>query len=181
MDGMGLGNGGEGDALALARTPLLDSLMAGGMYTQIRAHGTYVGLPDNSDMGNSEVGHNALGAGRVFAQGAKLVSMAIESGEIFNTPTWEEVIRRPADQGKTLHFIGLLSDGNVHSHIKHLFRLIEQAAKEKLPDVKVHILLDGRDVRKHPPSSTLNSLKNSLPGSQRRDLTMPLPRAVAGW
>jgi len=170
MDGVGIGDGGEGDAFTLARTPLLDRLKTECMYTQIRAHGTAVGLPDNTDMGNSEVGHNALGAGRVFSQGAKLVSRAIESGDIFNTPTWKELTEKPADQGNTLHFIGLLSDGNVHSHISHLFRMIEQAAADSIKHLKIHILLDGRDVPETSALLYIEQLENFLSGFTGRGL-----------
>lgn len=146
MDGFGLGPENEGNALYLARTPLLDSLMKDSLHTSLKAHGTAVGLPDDGDMGNSEVGHNALGAGRIFDQGAKLVSKAIESGEIFSTDIWKSLTEKPAREDRALHFIGLLSDGNVHSHIDHLFKLIERAARDDVKNVCIHILLDGRDV-----------------------------------
>jgi 2,3-bisphosphoglycerate-independent phosphoglycerate mutase len=96
-------------------------------------------------MGNSEVGHNALGAGRVFDQGARLVNAAIETGRIFETPIWKKIVKR-VQEGGTLHFIGLLSDGNVHSHIEQLFRVIDWCANHGLKRVRVHPLLDGRDV-----------------------------------
>lgn len=146
MDGIGLGKENEGNALYLARTPNLDILFKNNMFAKLKAHGTAVGLPSDDDMGNSEVGHNALGAGRIFAQGAKLVSSAIETGEIFKSDTWKELVFKPVSQHKQLHLIGLLSDGNVHSHIDHLFRIIDGAAAEGIKKVRVHILLDGRDV-----------------------------------
>ncbi|PKL39838.1 MAG: 2,3-bisphosphoglycerate-independent phosphoglycerate mutase [Spirochaetae bacterium HGW-Spirochaetae-1] len=152
MDGVGLGKGDEGDAFRQARTPLLDSLRREYMNTTLKAHGTAVGLPSDDDMGNSEVGHNALGAGKIFEQGAKLVNRALESGDIFTTDTWKELVIKPATQGTTLHFIGLLSDGNVHSHIDHLMGIIKQSASEGVKKCKVHILLDGRDV---PETSAL--------------------------
>jgi 2,3-bisphosphoglycerate-independent phosphoglycerate mutase len=96
-------------------------------------------------MGNSEVGHNALGAGRVFAQGAKLVNAAIGSGALWNGKAWREVVRH-GREGGTVHFIGLLSDGNVHSNIHQLFSLLDQCAAEGVPRVRVHALTDGRDV-----------------------------------
>ncbi len=96
-------------------------------------------------MGNSEVGNNALGAGRVFAQGAKRVNSAIKDGSIFKTELWEKLLEGPR-KGKTLHFIGLLSDGNVHSHIDQLFALVNQAASDGAKKVRIHVLLDGRDV-----------------------------------
>jgi 2,3-bisphosphoglycerate-independent phosphoglycerate mutase len=146
MDGMGIAPDTDGNAFAKARTPLLDSLMKGPRFTTLMAHGSAVGLPSDADMGNSEVGHNALGAGRVFDQGAKLVQNAIETGDIYISDTWKELVQKPLTEGTTLHFIGLLSDGNVHSHIDHLLRMCERAANEGIKKVRVHILLDGRDV-----------------------------------
>lgn len=162
MDGMGIGKDNEGNAFFLARTPNLDRLMNSSPYTTLKAHGTAVGLPSDADMGNSEVGHNALGAGRIFDQGAKLVSNAIESGEVFTTPVWKELIDKPAKSGSALHFIGLLSDGNVHSHINHLFRIIEKAASEGVKKLMVHILLDGRDVPETSANLYIEQLENFL-------------------
>ena len=115
MDGAGIGGGGEDDAVVQARTPVLDHLMQTAPTIQVQAHGTAVGLPSDGDMGNSEVGHNALGAGRVFDQGAKLVDAALASGAAFETDVWGALT-----SAGTLHLIGLLSDGNVHSHVDHL-------------------------------------------------------------
>jgi len=145
MDGVGIGPGDESNAVHLAETPVLDRLMSGERVTRLKAHGPAVGLPSESDMGNSEVGHNALGAGRVFAQGAKLVDLSIKSGEIFKSETWETVVNR-SRAGGTLHLLGLLSDGNVHSHINHLYALINKCAELGLPRLRLHALLDGRDV-----------------------------------
>ena len=145
MDGIGVGRQDHSNAVFLANTPSLDKLFASRLYCELQAHGTAVGLPTDEDMGNSEVGHNALGAGRVFDQGARLVNRAIESGQIFESPAWVSLISRGKDGG-TLHFIGLLSDGNVHSHITHLYRLIEKCAQLRIKKVRVHALLDGRDV-----------------------------------
>lgn len=145
MDGVGIGKRDETDAVFLAKTPTLDKLMNLPLVTQLKAHGPAVGLPSDDDMGNSEVGHNAIGAGRVFAQGAKLVNASIESGRIFNSETWKTIVDRSKKGGK-VHFIGLLSDGNVHSHIKHLFALINKCADEKIQEVRLHVLADGRDV-----------------------------------
>ena len=113
---------------------------------KIKAHGTAVGLPSDDDMGNSEVGHNALGSGQVFAQGAKLVSQSIETGKLFTSNTWQSLVANVKDNSSVLHFIGLFSDGNVHSHIDHLKALIRKAADEGVKTARVHILLDGRDV-----------------------------------
>ncbi len=141
MDGVGWGRRDEGDAVALAETPNLDRLRASGQWRLLQAHGTAVGLPSDADMGNSEVGHNAMGAGRVFDQGAKLVDDAIESGRIFEGEAWSR-----ATSGGTLHFLGLVSDGNVHSHVKHLRALVDRAVADGVSRVRVHVLTDGRDV-----------------------------------
>ncbi len=143
-DGVGVAPAGPSNAVTLAETPVLDRLAAGELYTELAAHGPAVGLPSDDDMGNSEVGHNALGAGRVFAQGAKLVNRAIASGAIFESDLWLKAM----DHGRagTLHFIGLHSDGNVHSHNDHLYAMLRRAADEGVTSVAVHILHDGRDV-----------------------------------
>ncbi|MEZ4463371.1 MAG: 2,3-bisphosphoglycerate-independent phosphoglycerate mutase [bacterium] len=131
-----------------ARTPVLDGLLARSC-VPLAAHGRAVGLPSDDDMGNSEVGHNALGAGRVFAQGASLVEAALASGELARGETWRWLIEGAHASGEPLHLIGLLSDGNVHSHERHLWALLDAAAAAGLPRVRVHILLDGRDVEEH--------------------------------
>ena len=146
MDGVGLAPDGPGNAVKEAYTPNLDALMANYPTVRLKAHGTAVGLPSDDDMGNSEVGHNALGAGQVFAQGAKLVSNSIESGKMFEGATWRELIGNVKKNNSTLHFLGLFSDGNVHSHIDHLKAMIVRAKEEGVCTVRIHILLDGRDV-----------------------------------
>ncbi len=145
MDGVGIGKEYPGNAVYMAKKPALDRLFKGPLYATLQAHGTAVGLPSDDDMGNSEVGHNALGAGRVFAQGAKRVNKAISDGSIFKCDTWKRLIGK-CKGGGTLHFIGLLSDGNVHSHIEQLFAMLKEASLEKVRRVRVHALLDGRDV-----------------------------------
>jgi len=145
LDGVGISPRDEGDAVKTARTPTLDALIAGHPTTRLRAHGTAVGMPSDEDMGNSEVGHNAFGAGRVFAQGAKLVAESIASGALWQGQAWHEVVAA-ARAGGTLHFLGLFSDGNVHSHVDHLKAMLVQAKAERVARVRVHILLDGRDV-----------------------------------
>ncbi|HNU81083.1 MAG TPA: 2,3-bisphosphoglycerate-independent phosphoglycerate mutase, partial [Bacillota bacterium] len=115
-------------------------------YTLIKAHGTAVGLPSDEDMGNSEVGHNALGSGQIFSQGAKLVNESIENGKMYNSDTWRKIAGNCAANGSAMHFIGLLSDGNVHSNIAHLKSMIIRAKEDKIRKVRVHALLDGRDV-----------------------------------
>jgi len=146
MDGIGIAPETEGNAIAHANTPTLDMLKANYPMVPLKAHGTAVGLPSDDDMGNSEVGHNALGSGQVFAQGAKLVSNSIESGKIFASETWQLLVSNTKDNNSTLHFLGLFSDGNVHSHIDHLKALVSQAKNDGVKTVRVHILLDGRDV-----------------------------------
>lgn len=145
MDGVGIGKRDESDGVHMAYTPMLDALFQEPLYAQLKAHGTAVGLPSDADMGNSEVGHNALGAGRVFAQGAQLVNDAIAAGRIFEGAAWKEIVNR-ARAGGAVHFIGLLSDGNVHSHIDQLNALIDRCARDGVKRVRLHPLLDGRDV-----------------------------------
>ena len=146
MDGVGIAPDNGANAVAKAHTPTLDRIMAEYPVVAIRAHGTAVGLPSDDDMGNSEVGHNALGSGQVFAQGAKLVSQSIESGKLFASDTWKTVVSNVKSNNSTLHFLGLFSDGNVHSHLDHLKALINNAKASGVSKVRVHILLDGRDV-----------------------------------
>lgn len=146
MDGVGYGKYRDGDAVAAASTPHLDWFIANCPNTRLKAHGVAVGLPSDADMGNSEVGHNAMGAGRVFDQGAKLVSNSIASGKMFQDQGWVEISENVLKNGSTLHFIGLFSDGNVHSHIDHLKAMVEHAADQGIKRIRIHILLDGRDV-----------------------------------
>ena len=146
MDGVGIAPDTVANAVTGAYTPTLDMLMAKYPMVTLKAHGTAVGLPSDDDMGNSEVGHNALGAGQVFAQGAKLVSQSIESGKMFASNTWKTIVSNVKTNASTLHFIGLFSDGNVHSHIDHLKAMLTQAKAEGIAKVRIHILIDGRDV-----------------------------------
>ena len=146
MDGVGIAPDNKANAVKRAYTPTLDSIMAKYPTVKLKAHGTAVGLPSDDDMGNSEVGHNALGAGQVFAQGAKLVSNSIESGKMFKSETWQTLVGGVKANGTTLHFLGLFSDGNVHSHIDHLKAMLTEAKAKGVNKVRVHILIDGRDV-----------------------------------
>ncbi|MEG2543201.1 MAG: 2,3-bisphosphoglycerate-independent phosphoglycerate mutase [Longicatena sp.] len=150
MDGVGISCSEFGNAVKAAYKPTLDNLWDTCPHTEIKAHGLSVGLPSDEDMGNSEVGHNALGCGQIYSQGAKLVNENIQTGDIFETETWTDLIKNCAN-GK-LHLLGLLSDGNVHSHINHLKALIKQAKECGVKDVRIHALLDGRDV---PETSAL--------------------------
>ncbi|HQL40989.1 MAG TPA: 2,3-bisphosphoglycerate-independent phosphoglycerate mutase, partial [Candidatus Omnitrophota bacterium] len=161
MDGIGLGKKDPSNGVFVARTPCLDKLFVSPLFTSLQAHGMAVGLPSDEDMGNSEVGHNALGAGRVFAQGAKLVDGAIASEEIFKTPLWAQLIDGPR-KSATFHLIGLLSDGNVHSHIDQLFALIKRCAQDGVKKLRLHVLLDGRDVGEKSALSYLEKTENLL-------------------
>lgn len=153
MDGVGYSPKEEGNAVAQARKPLLDQLMQKYSHVLLKAHGTAVGMPSDADMGNSEVGHNAIGAGQVYEQGAALVAKSIETGEIFRRSAWKEIAENVREKNSTLHFIGLFSDGNVHSNIEHLKAMVAEAKKEGLKRVRIHVLLDGRDV---PETSALD-------------------------
>jgi len=186
MDGVGICEREAGNAVKNANTPNLDYLFSYYPHVKLKAHGSAVGLPSDEDMGNSEVGHNAMGAGKVYDQGAMLVNSAIQTGRIFESRIWNAMAARcdgkdagsagasgsgaggagagvgasayssggadvgasgnVAGAGGALHFIGLFSDANVHSHIDHLKAMIERAKADGVKKVRVHILLDGRDV-----------------------------------
>jgi 2,3-bisphosphoglycerate-independent phosphoglycerate mutase len=151
MDGVGIGAGDAGDMVAKASTPTLDWLKENALFTTLKAHGRAVGMPSDDDMGNSEVGHNAIGSGRVFDQGALLVKNAVASGAMFDGKEWQDLTS--ALDNNTLHLIGLLSDGNVHSHIDIVFSMIQQAQSQGIKKLRLHTLLDGRDVG---PTSALD-------------------------
>ena len=146
MDGVGETPVELGNMVKQATTPTLDWFRENAPFQTIKAHGSAVGLPTDDDMGNSEVGHNALGCGQIYSQGAKLVNESIESGSIYQSATWQELVGNVKAKGTTLHFIGLLSDGNVHSNISHLIAMLKEAKAEGVAKVRCHILLDGRDV-----------------------------------
>ncbi|MFZ2269455.1 MAG: 2,3-bisphosphoglycerate-independent phosphoglycerate mutase [Azonexus sp.] len=153
MDGYGLPKSQAGSAIAAARQPTLDRLFANYPNIRLRAHGTAVGMPSDDDMGNSEVGHNAIGAGQVYSQGAALVADAIASGAIWQGEAWQQIVAGAKSGRGVIHFMGLFSDGNVHSHIDHLKAMVVQAKAEGVKSVRVHALLDGRDV---PETSALD-------------------------
>lgn len=147
MDGIGYRKETEGNAVAEAYTPNLDRLLQNCPYTLLKAHGTAVGLPSDDDMGNSEVGHNAVGAGRRYPQGARLVNEAIRSGHIFEGKGWRRLVDYCLEHCGTFHFIGLFSSGNVHSNLDHVRALLKHLAYiDRVPCARIHILLDGRDV-----------------------------------
>ncbi|WP_374683551.1 2,3-bisphosphoglycerate-independent phosphoglycerate mutase [Accumulibacter sp.] len=153
MDGYGIAKSDVGSAIAAATKPTLDRLFANYPNITLRAHGVAVGMPSDDDMGNSEVGHNAIGAGQVYSQGASLVADAIAAGSIWQGAAWREVVAAVEGGRGVLHFLGLFSDGNVHSHVDHLRAMIVRAKEEGVKTVRVHILLDGRDV---PETSALD-------------------------
>ena len=152
MDGYGIPKTDVGSAIAAARKPTLDRLFAEHSHITLRAHGTAVGMPSDDDMGNSEVGHNAIGAGQVYSQGAALVANAIADGAIWQGEAWQQIVAGAKAGRGVIHFIGLFSDGNVHSHIDHLKAMVSQARLEGIKTVRIHALLDGRDV---PETSAL--------------------------
>jgi 2,3-bisphosphoglycerate-independent phosphoglycerate mutase len=161
MDGIGIGSRDESDGVYVAYTPVLDILFLEPLMVNLKAHGTAVGLPSDEDMGNSEVGHNALGAGRVISQGAQLVNEALESGAVFNGEAWQ-ALKKQALSGGTIHFIGLVSDGNVHSHIDQLYALLDRCMNDGFGRVRVHALLDGRDVDQKSALRYLQPLEAKL-------------------
>ncbi len=160
MDGIGLGRDDNSNAFFLAKTPFLKNIQSEWpkkkLYAALKAHGTAVGLPSDEEMGNSEVGHNALGAGMIVKQRAMLAKEMLESKKIFETQKWKTFTKEIAKNDKALHLIGLLSDGYVHSHITHLFNLLHGAKDSGIKKVRVHPLLDGRDV---PPQSSLEYIE----------------------
>jgi 2,3-bisphosphoglycerate-independent phosphoglycerate mutase len=165
MDGVGHGRRDDSDAVWLARTPTLDWLAETVPTRELVAHGKAVGMPSDEDMGNSEVGHNAIGAGRIFDQGAKLVAKAIAEGSIFEgaqAGVWQEMTEHVRERNSTLHFLGLLSDGNVHSHIDHLFAMLRRCDRESIGRVRVHVLLDGRDVSETSALDYVDALEELL-------------------
>lgn len=146
LDGVGISENKDGNAVAAANMPVFNSLMKSKFFRLLKAHGTAVGMPSDDDMGNSEVGHNALGAGRIFAQGAKRVNQAIADGSIYQSETWKKLIDQAKTHNSVLHFIGLVSDGGVHSNINQLIAMIKMAAEQGVATLRVHALTDGRDV-----------------------------------
>lgn len=189
-DGFGCAAHEPSNAIAMAETPNLDALLADSI--ELRAHGTAVGLPSDGDMGNSEVGHNALGAGRVFAQGAKLVNKAIAEGTMFTGEVWRDVVSSGTEN--TLHFLGLHSDGGVHSHTDHLYAMLRAAAAAGVTDCAVHILLDGRDVEARSAlgylertEAVLSEINDSVDGANYRiasgggRMTITMDRYGADW
>ena len=145
LDGYGIGEPNDGNAIYLAKTPVMDKLLACCPHTQLSASGLDVGLPEGQ-MGNSEVGHTNIGAGRVVYQDLPKISNAIADGSFFTNPAYVKAMDDAKASGGALHVLGLLSDGGVHSHITHIFAILEMAKQRGLERVYVHCFLDGRDV-----------------------------------
>lgn len=167
LDGWGEANADQYNCIHVAQTPVMDSLKNGApeRWRLVKAHGTAVGLPSDDDMGNSEVGHNALGAGRIFAQGAKLVDQALASGKIYEGDGFNYI--KESFENGTLHLIGLLSDGGVHSRLDQLQLLLKGASERGAKRIRVHILTDGRDVLDGSSVGFVETLENDL--SQLRE------------
>ncbi len=145
LDGYGLRENSDGNAIAAAHTPVLDRLFSSYATCRLSASGLDVGLPEGQ-MGNSEVGHTNIGAGRVVFQDLPRISLAIQDGSFFENEAYVSAMTAAKESGRALHLIGLLSDGGVHSHMDHLFALLELARRLEVPRVYVHAFLDGRDV-----------------------------------
>ncbi|MCH5185032.1 MAG: phosphoglycerate mutase (2,3-diphosphoglycerate-independent), partial [Oscillospiraceae bacterium] len=161
MDGYGLNDTVKGNAVKAAQTPNMDRYMKEYPNTIIYASGMNVGLPDGQ-MGNSEVGHTNIGAGRVVYQELTRITKSIEDGDFFENEAFAGAVKNCKDKNSAIHFIGLLSDGGVHSHIGHLFGLIDLAKRNGLKKVYVHCLMDGRDVSPTSGADFINRLQNKL-------------------
>ncbi|UNC90793.1 2,3-bisphosphoglycerate-independent phosphoglycerate mutase [Candidatus Contubernalis alkaliaceticus] len=149
LDGWGLETGLEGNAIALARTPNIDSYQSRYPYTSLECSGEVVGLPEGQ-MGNSEVGHLNIGSGRIVYQDLTKINVAIRDGSFFKNPALLNIIQQVKENKSSLHLIGLVSDGGVHSHLRHLYALLDLAKLQGLSKVYIHAVLDGRDV---PPAN----------------------------
>ncbi len=165
MDGVGLAPDGAGNAVKKAHTEFLDFALENYLNIPLEASGEAVGIL-KGDMGNSEVGHNALGSGQIVKQGIAQVEDYFTSGKIYKGETWrkiiDNVIKNTTSAPKTLHFAGIFSDGNVHSSIVHLERMIKQASEEGVKKIRVHLMLDGRDVPPQSEPKYINRLESFL-------------------
>lgn len=158
LDGFGINNANVGNAIYSAKTPNIDALMANYPHTQIQASGMDVGLP-RGQMGNSEVGHTNIGAGRIVYQELTRITKTVEEGGLSAIPELQKAVANCKEHDSALHLMGLLSDGGVHSHIQHLFGLLNMAKDQGLSKVYVHCFMDGRDV---PPSSGKDYIQQLL-------------------
>ena len=161
LDGYGLNDRTEGNAIALANTPVMDKLMKECPFVKGQASGLAVGLPDGQ-MGNSEVGHMNIGAGRIIYQSLTRIDKAIEDGDLYKNKELSRVMDETKQAGKALHLLGLLSDGGVHSHIEHLLALICMAKVKGLTKVYVHAFLDGRDVGPKTALEYIHELEDGM-------------------
>lgn len=155
LDGWGISNSTEGNAVALAETPNMDQLFATCPHSHLEASGLAVGLPEGQ-MGNSEVGHMNLGAGRIVYQDLTRISKSIEEGDFFRNEVLGNIMQQVSTAGTTLHLLGLLSDGGVHSLNTHLYALVDMAKQQGVQHVRIHPILDGRDT---PPRSALSYIR----------------------
>ena len=162
LDGVGIGKKDKGDMVEAAYMPTYKSMIENSFAVPIAAHGVAVGLASDDDMGNSEVGHNALGSGQIISQGAKLVDEAISSRKIYETDTWKGLVENCKKNNSKFHFIGLLSDGNVHSNISHLIDLIKNVKAAGVKKCSVHALLDGRDVPSKSALKYVEMIENTF-------------------
>lgn len=166
LDGVALTPTTEGNAFHAAHKPIYEKISNKYLFRSLFAHGTYVGLPSDSEMGNSEVGHNAIGSGKIYSQGARLVNESIANNSIFSGGTWKNAIdfaqKLENSNESTLHFLGLISDGYVHSHLSHFYRLAEEAAKDGIKNIYLHAILDGRDVSPNSAEKYLSEVEEFL-------------------
>ena len=177
LDGIGVGRLDAFNAVNIAQTPVMDDLFKGPRYGCVKAHGKAVGLPSDADMGNSEVGHNTLGCGRVVAQGSSLVENAFKSKSMFQSAGYKH-LHAAFSEGKTLHLIGLLSDGGVHSHTSHWENIMKQAVVDGARHIRLHILLDGRDVPEGTSFDYIAKMENFM--AEHRKLGADIQIASGG-
>ena len=171
LDGWGVGAADETNAVNRANLPVMSRLIRGCPYTQLWTHGKYVGLPNEKDMGGSEVGHMTMGAGMVMEQGPTLIQNLLQSGEFFENPVLSRIIQNCVERDTPLHLIGLLSNGNIHSHVDHTEAIIRYAFQSGIRRCYLHALLDGRDVGvqsaldfTEPFEKLFSELKGQRPG-----------------
>ena len=171
LDGWGVGAADETNAVNRANLPLMSRLIRGCPYTQLWTHGKYVGLPNEKDLGGSEVGHMTMGAGMVMEQGPTLIQNLLQSGEFFENAVLSRIIQNCVERDAPLHLIGLLSNGNIHSHVDHTEAIIRHAFQSGIRRCYLHALLDGRDVGvqsaldfTEPFEKLFSELKGQRPG-----------------
>ena len=171
LDGWGVGAADETNAFNKANLPVMSRLIRGCPYTQLWTHGKYVGLPNEKDMGGSEVGHMTMGAGMVMEQGPTLIQNLLQSGEFFENPVLSRIIQNCVERDTPLHLLGLLSNGNIHSHVDHTEAIIRHAFQSGIRRCYLHALLDGRDVGvqsaldfTEPFEKLFSELKGQRPG-----------------